>query len=237
MTTERATLERGENHSTLRFERHLHHGIERVWRAVTEPDELAAWFPAAVIYEQRQGGPMQFDFGGMHGQDVWPGEVLEWDPPRAFAFRWGTDDLRFVLQPAGEAGDTTILVFTHTFRHEPGKPARDAAGWESCLDELMTHLGGGETAGRGGTTWPEHHVAYLAAFGDLTVDGRRVRLQGPPRDVGGRIGIDVTVGDADEPGVLVGATIEDGADVEILAGSVDAPGDVVAGGVLRDPLA
>jgi uncharacterized protein YndB with AHSA1/START domain len=235
MSTEHATLEQGDDRSTLRFERHLQHDVERVWRAVTEPDELAAWFPAAVIYEPAVGAPMQFDFGGMHGQDVWPGEVLEWDPPRAFAFRWGTDDLRFVLEPDGES---TILVFTHTFRHEPGKPARDAAGWESCLDELLKHLSGGETVGRGGTTWAEHHVDYLARFGDLTVGDRRVRLQGPPREVDGGTGIDVTIGDADEPGLLVVADeLRDGAPVELRAGSVNAPGDVVASGTLHDPLA
>lgn len=234
MTTEHATLERGDGQSTLRFERRLRHGVDRVWRAVTEPDELAAWFPAAVIYEQRAGAPMQFDFGGMHGQDVWPGEVLEWDPPRAFAFRWGTDDLRFVLEPEG---DHTILVFTHTFRHEPGKPARDAAGWESCLDELTTHMDGGTMVGGGGTTWAAHHLDYLARFGDLTVGDRRVRLQGPPRDVDGRTGIDVLVGDADEPGVLLGASIEHGAPVEIRSGSVESPGDLIASGPLHDPLA
>jgi uncharacterized protein YndB with AHSA1/START domain len=237
VSTEHATLERGDGEQrTLRFERHLRHGVDRVWRAVTEPGELAAWFPAAVIYEQRAGAPMQFDFGGMHGQDVWPGEVLEWDPPRAFAFRWGTDDLRFVLEPGADS-DTTILIFTHTFAHEPGKPARDAAGWESCLDELLQHLGGGDTVGRGGTTWAAHHLDYLGRFGDLTVGDRRVRLQGPPRDVGDRRGIDVLVGEGDEPGVLVGAAFADGAPVEILTGSVESPGAVVATGTLHDPLA
>jgi uncharacterized protein YndB with AHSA1/START domain len=29
----------------LRFERHLGHSVERVWRALTEPSELAHWFP------------------------------------------------------------------------------------------------------------------------------------------------------------------------------------------------
>ena len=28
----------------LRLERRLNHSIERVWRAVTEPQELARWF-------------------------------------------------------------------------------------------------------------------------------------------------------------------------------------------------
>lgn len=72
-----ATLEIDGDHDTLRFERTIGHGPERVWDAVTDPTQLAAWFPAAVAYERRVGAPMQFDFGGEQGLDVYRGEVLE----------------------------------------------------------------------------------------------------------------------------------------------------------------
>ena len=39
------TLESAENGYRLRFERRLDHSPERVWRAITEPEELAHWFP------------------------------------------------------------------------------------------------------------------------------------------------------------------------------------------------
>ena len=41
----------------LRFERRLRHPIERVWAALTDPRELAAWFPAANATEWRPAPP------------------------------------------------------------------------------------------------------------------------------------------------------------------------------------
>ena len=225
-----ATLQTDEGRATLRFERELRHGQDRVWRAVTDPEELRAWFPAEVIYEQRVGAPMQFDFGGAHDIDPWPGEVLEWDPPRAFAFLWGEDTLRFEL---ASAGDGTRLVFTHAFDHEPGKPARDAAGWEACF-EAFDALLEGTTKRPGDADWSGYHEGYLARFGDLTVDERPVRLRGPYKEVDGRAAVDVTYDD--RPGVLVvreaGAPLADGVAVEVR----DEGGATLAAGALRDPL-
>ncbi|MFL5905579.1 MAG: SRPBCC family protein [Solirubrobacteraceae bacterium] len=235
-----ATLHTHHGQATLRFERQIRHRQERVWQAITDPDELREWFPAAVIYEPRVGAPMQFDFGGAAGQDVWPGEVVAWDPPRAFAFRWGEDELRFELAPADEG---TLLVFTHSFTHQPGKPARDAAGWEACFEAFDALL---DAAPRrpGDFDWAGHHERYLTEFGELTVedDGerRRVRLTGPYQDLDGHRAVNVQL-DSDGTAVLVvrdeGAPLADGAPVEVRAGSVDAPGETVARGRLRDPLA
>jgi uncharacterized protein YndB with AHSA1/START domain len=230
-----ATLDTDGTTSTLRFERRLGHDPERVWRAVTEPDELRAWFPAAVIYEQHVGAPMQFDFGGEHGQDVWPGEVLEWDPPSVFAFAWGEDILRFAISPAD---DGTLLVFTHRFEHEPGKPARDAAGWEACFAAFDALLAG-DSMHPGNAEWSAYSERYAERFGELTVDERRVRLAGPAHERDGHTAINVIVDG--EPGVLIvreaGRPLADGAAVEIRRGDVDAPGEPVAEGVLRDPIA
>jgi uncharacterized protein YndB with AHSA1/START domain len=232
-----AMLDTGDGRDTLRFERTLAHPRERVWRAVTDPAELAAWFPSAVVYEPRVGAPMQFDFGGEHGIDVWPGEVLEFDPPRVFAFAWGEDVLRFELTDAG-AG--TALVFTHAFAHQPGKPARDGAGWATCLDALDGLLDGGRGAGQ---DWSAHHEAHLARFGELAVEGDGERLSvglaGPYAELEGRPAVNVGFGG--RSGVLVvrdaGAELADGVGVEVRAGSVAAPGVTLASGVLRDPLA
>jgi uncharacterized protein YndB with AHSA1/START domain len=224
-----ATLQTDGPRATLRFERELHHGLDRVWRAVTDPAELRAWFPAEVVYEPRPGAPMQFDFGGEHGIDVWPGEVLEFDPPRAFAFLWGEDTLRFELAPAGGG---TRLVFTHAFDHQPGKPARDAAGWEACFEAFDALLAGEP---KPEPSWANHAERYSAEFGDLTLDDRPIRLTGPYHDLDGRTAVSVSFDG--QPGVLIGAKLEDGAPVEVRAGTVDAPGETMAEGPLRDPVA
>ena len=49
-----------ENGVGVRFERRLAHSPERVWRAVTEPDELAAWFPDTIEGEFAPGAEVRF---------------------------------------------------------------------------------------------------------------------------------------------------------------------------------
>jgi uncharacterized protein YndB with AHSA1/START domain len=116
----------------LRFERPLDHAVERVWRAVTEPGELARWFVAPVPWTPAPGET--FEAGGETGRI----EALE--PPRLIAWSWGVERYSFELTPAG---DGCVLVFTHVFdpRHGPGW--QHAAGWETYLARLDVHLEGG----------------------------------------------------------------------------------------------
>ena len=224
-----ATLDVQGDRSTLRFDRVLAHGRDRVWEAVTDPAELEQWFPAAVAYEPRVGAPMQFDFGGEHGLDVWPGEVLEWDPPHGFAFLWGQDELRFELS---DHGDGTRLVFTHSFPHEPGKPGRDAAGWAACFESFDALLDGREKPGP--DTWREHAERYADEFGRLTVDGRPISLTGPYMETDGHATVSVNVDG--QPATLVvkdaGKAVADGVDVEIR----DDRGTTIVQGALHDPI-
>jgi len=224
-----ATMHSEDGRSTLRFDRTLPYDRERVWRAVTDPAELRQWFPSEVVYEPRAGAPMTFDFGGEHGLDSYPGEVLVWDPPSVFAFAWGTDELRFELS---ESAGGTRLVFEHSFAHEPGKEARDSAGWAACFDAFDALLAGGDPQMG---DWAAYEELFLARYGALTLDdGRDVRLTGPLLEHDGRAVISVRFEGAD--GVLVGDAFTDGAAVEIRSGTTDAPGELRAAGVLRDPL-
>jgi hypothetical protein len=92
-----------------------------------------------------------------------PGQVLELDPPRRFAFLWGEDPVAFDLAPDG---DGTRLMLTHVLRTEGGgAAARTAAGWHMCLDLLAEHLGGRPTSPPPGEPTPEwraHHDACAA---------------------------------------------------------------------------
>jgi uncharacterized protein YndB with AHSA1/START domain len=124
---------------TVTFTRRLAHSIDKVWRAVTEPEHLAAWFPDTVEGTMTPGGKLRFAIEG-HGEadGSFDGEVLAVEAPTLLALRWGTDELRIELTPDG---DGTILTFSDTF-DEVGKAARDAAGWHECLDRLVAHLEG-----------------------------------------------------------------------------------------------
>jgi uncharacterized protein YndB with AHSA1/START domain len=144
----------------VRFTRHLAHPIEKVWRAITEPEHLTAWFPCTIDGERVAGATLTFRFEAA-GVEPFQGEMLAFDPPHLMELRWGDDVLRLELTPDG---DGTTLVLTDTIR-ELGKAARDAAGWHECL-ALLGHAVAGEAAPfELGAVWSEVHPEYQAAFG------------------------------------------------------------------------
>jgi uncharacterized protein YndB with AHSA1/START domain len=139
-----ATLDTIGGRPVLRFERLLHHAPDKVWKAVTDPAELAHWFPARVETELRVGAPMRFTLEGGPAEggpaDTPDGEIIEFDPPRVFAYRWGQDVLRWELIPEGSG---CRLHFSHVLSDAQGGAAaagRNAAGWDACLDALSARL-------------------------------------------------------------------------------------------------
>lgn len=135
------TLESADNGYRLRFERRLDFPPERVWRAITEPEELAHWFPP--------------------GEEL---QVTESEPARLLAGTWYGDELRFELRPEGDA---CVLVFTHTFA-EREKAARDAAGWDRVFVRFDALLRGEPMSEKESLEgWSDVHERYAA---DLGVD-------------------------------------------------------------------
>ncbi len=120
----------------VRFHRRLDAPAERVWRAVTDEAELMRWFPCAVTMEPHAGGAMQFDFAP---DFQLTGTVLEFDPPRVFDFEWGDDRIRMELLSVG-GGSATLLSFTHVLSEPEDSLARNAAGWQVCLDGLAAQV-------------------------------------------------------------------------------------------------
>ncbi|TMR08732.1 SRPBCC family protein, partial [Nonomuraea zeae] len=115
-----------DGRTTLRMQRRLPHPQAKVWRAITQPEHLAHWFPADVTID---GDRITYGFGPQ-------GRITELDPPHVFAHTWGDDELRWELHPDGEA---TILTLTHTFTDLHGA-ASFAAGWHTCVLALLAHL-------------------------------------------------------------------------------------------------
>jgi uncharacterized protein YndB with AHSA1/START domain len=169
-------IEIGEDRVGVRFVRRLAHPPKQVWRAVTETEELAKWFPARpeIAGERRVGAALTFTYPG-NEEPPETGEIVELDEPRVFAFTWrpGAEGgepqlLRFELE---SDGDGTKLVFTH----ELPKPdsAKVAAGWELCLDDLELALAGTPRAEFPEGRWVELHEAYSEQFGVSPEPGRK----------------------------------------------------------------
>jgi uncharacterized protein YndB with AHSA1/START domain len=147
-----ATLLHVGDRPILRFERHLRGSVEAVWRAITDPDEMRAWFPTRIeIEEWKVGASITHNFD-QHDIDPLPGTVLEWDPHRRVSFTWGTDTITFELTAAHDGG--TIFVLTEQL--SANHAARNAAGWEACIDRLQF---GAETG-----SWRPRFERYVATF-------------------------------------------------------------------------
>ena len=149
-----ATLITGSTRPAIRLERHLDDPPAVVWRALTEREQLRSWFPCDVIVEGGRwevGAPITFPFPEDVIDLTMEGEVLEVDEPHVLAYTWGDELLRFELAP--EADGTRLVLVDEL---EPGAAARNAAGWEVCLDRLERV--------EPGDPWGPRFQAYTAAF-------------------------------------------------------------------------
>jgi uncharacterized protein YndB with AHSA1/START domain len=159
----RGRLETVEDRPALRFERHLEHSVQRVWRAITVPGELARWFVAPVEWKPELG-----ETWSAMGQ---AGEITELEAERVLAWTWGNERFRFELR--GDR-DGCLLAFTHVF-DDRTLGAQHAAGWDAYLDRLDAHLAGGflseQEAHR---AVPERQQRYAESFGPDAEAGRRV---------------------------------------------------------------
>jgi uncharacterized protein YndB with AHSA1/START domain len=115
----------------VRFERTYPHPIAQVWAAISEPDQLARWFPSSVELDPRVGGEVVFS--GDPNVDGSVGHILRFDPPHSLAFTWGADELYLDLEPIDD--NSCRLVLTNVL-DEGDAAARNAAGWTVCLGEL-----------------------------------------------------------------------------------------------------
>ena len=159
----------------LRFTRDLPHPPEKVWRALTEPEHLAAWFPTTIDGERAAGAKLRFEFPVDEAPAI-DGEMVVYDPPSVMELSWGGDTLRIELEPITSG---TRLTFLDVF-DDLGKAARDGAGWHASLDILAFELSGEpqpwtDEEGRAlEDRWRILNPLYVKAFGP------EASTQGPP---------------------------------------------------------
>jgi uncharacterized protein YndB with AHSA1/START domain len=121
----------------VRFVREYAHPVDRVWTAISDPGELAHWFPSQARIQPRAGGTVVFS-GDPHQGDT-SGVVLAWEPPHRLAFSWGDDELHFLLERVDGGACRLTLV---NVLGDRSAAARNAGGWFVCLAELTKRLDG-----------------------------------------------------------------------------------------------
>lgn len=144
----------------VRFIRRYSHSQQRVWEAVTDPEQLSTWYPATVSYEPRVGGTIRF-VEDQYSMDL-TGTVLAYDPPATFAFTWGENEVRLAVEADGP--EAAILTLIDVLDAE-NSAARNAAGWDVCLRELDNVVHAIPTAGPhadDAEPWQPIYESYIA---------------------------------------------------------------------------
>jgi uncharacterized protein YndB with AHSA1/START domain len=170
---------RADGQTVIRFERRLSHPIDRVWAALTEPEQLLGWWGDASL-ELVEGGAFNLRWlndDDEHGTAVMTARITHIDPPHLLETEgsWGADHgegkdsidagLRWELESDGEA---TVLRFSNTVptRDLPAEASlNNVAGWHFHLDALASVLDGQTVDLVAVEGWEPIHEAYVAREG------------------------------------------------------------------------
>ncbi len=144
----------------LRFTRELPHSPAKVWRAITEPEHLAQWFPTTIEGARAADAPLRCSFPGGEAPPM-DGEMLAFEPESVMELRWGPDVIRIELRAIDYGTELTLLDTLE----ERGKAARDGAGWHVCLEALEAALRDEAAARDQMKRWHEVHSQYVERFG------------------------------------------------------------------------
>lgn len=118
-----------ENGWTLLFVRDLRHPPEKVWAALTEPEQLRKWAPFTANRVLDSTGDATLTMIGDDTTEDVDGSVIRAEPPTLLEYSWGDSVLQWDL---AEAGSGTRLTLRHTMKDRNWLP-KIAAGWHLCL--------------------------------------------------------------------------------------------------------
>jgi uncharacterized protein YndB with AHSA1/START domain len=118
--------------------------LDRVWKAITDPDAVSRWLSCPVTLEPRVGGRVAFDWDDEAGSAK--GTVTRFEQPDALGYTWGGSHWREESQvlwqlEAGDDGEV-VLRLDHSGLTGPEAEVRElAAGWHDFLNALLEELG------------------------------------------------------------------------------------------------
>lgn len=112
-------------YATLRYERQLSHPRELVWKAITDPKELAGWFNTKAVIDGRSGGTIDF----VNEWHIAPNLSLPDGEPEAV--------IRWELKQDGDSN--TLLTLTYSSLTK-STSLRFAPGTHAYLDRLEASL-------------------------------------------------------------------------------------------------
>lgn len=148
------------------FERILSHNIQRVWDAITDPEQLRIWF-TDVEMELKPQSPMRIIFRDS-AKSVTNGKVIEVNPPHRFVWSWETELAVWELTELDK--NRTRLLFTYS-KMEDRYAVGAAGGFETVLGRLQAFLAGDKTVYPFGTEeFDPEQIAKRESYGAKVYD-------------------------------------------------------------------
>jgi uncharacterized protein YndB with AHSA1/START domain len=157
-------LEKRDGKDVVRFQRHLAHPIERVWAALTEPEELIGWWGEAEV-DLVEGGRFTIRWLNTdeHGNSaVMHATITRLEAPNLLETRGDVHGvLRWELRPASNG---TVLTFSSTLNLPEEYRTKVLAGWHYHLDALIGTLEGRpvDIVDLPNNRWERVHERYAA---------------------------------------------------------------------------
>ncbi|HEY7571791.1 MAG TPA: SRPBCC family protein [Nitrososphaeraceae archaeon] len=136
------------DYAALTYQRRFSHPIEVVWKAITDPNELAGWMNTKAVMGMQNGGTIDFvnTVSGFHTT----GSILVYEPQSVFEHEWhiapnpslprGESEsvIRWEIKQDDDSNNT-LLTLTHSRLTKPTS-LNFAPGWHAYLDRLEASL-------------------------------------------------------------------------------------------------
>ncbi len=157
MATLTATAHDDSVRKSVKLTREYPLGDWALWKFLAEEHLIKQWFPGSYTFEPWDGGILNF-----HTEDPTDAEgavVIQYEAPHHFSFTWGGNEVDYQV----ESLDDSHVRFTLTDTLEQGdQAARNAAGWELCLNNLDRIVAGEAPTEFSWDEWREYYNAYIA---------------------------------------------------------------------------
>jgi uncharacterized protein YndB with AHSA1/START domain len=117
---------------TLVLVRDLSHPPAKVWKAITDPEDLREWAPFDSNRNLGTVGAAKLTTVGAPTPLVSETQVKRADAPKLLEYNWGGFDVRWELEPLA-GGGTRLTLWQNIDRRFT---SLNAAGWHVCFDVL-----------------------------------------------------------------------------------------------------
>jgi uncharacterized protein YndB with AHSA1/START domain len=160
----------------VKFERRSKHSAARLWKALTEPEEVRVWMEGPATVDLRVGGTWNVDFDS-EPDAVLEGIIIAVEPERRLAYAWGISVCEWTIE---DRDDGCVYTFVQNGLSDRGEGEEGlAAGWHGFFDQLDMHMDGiAFTRDEQEADWKRMHAPYLEKLDSALVKRTKGKATG-----------------------------------------------------------